>query len=153
MGDPRPVLAYGPWLGWRWWRLAAGVCLGLCTGTKWSGLFFLVAFGLLTRVLGPERPPHCRHPVLDRGGILKDGMLAFASIVPVAAVTYLATWTGWFLSSDAYDRNWAKTNPGGAWGWVPDSLRSLWHYHLTAYDFHPGSPPTTRTRPTPGPGW
>ena len=37
--DGRPgllQLASGPWLGIRWWRLAAGVCLGLAVGTKWS---------------------------------------------------------------------------------------------------------------------
>ncbi|MGL4175722.1 MAG: phospholipid carrier-dependent glycosyltransferase, partial [Dermatophilaceae bacterium] len=38
----------GPWLGWRPWRWVAGVSLGLCAGTKWSGLFFLAAFGLMT---------------------------------------------------------------------------------------------------------
>ena len=34
----------GPGLGVRWWRLAGAVCLGLCAGVKWSGLFFLAAF-------------------------------------------------------------------------------------------------------------
>ena len=72
------------------------------------------------------------------GSVWKDGILAFVSMVPVAAVTYLSTWTGWFLSKDAYDRHWAATNPAGPWGWVPDSLRSLWHYHSTAYSFHTG---------------
>ena len=28
-----------------------GISLGLCAGTKWSGLYFVVAFGLLTAVL------------------------------------------------------------------------------------------------------
>ena len=140
-GGGRPaarMLAYGPWLGWRPWRLMAGVCLGLCTGTKWSGLFFLVAFGLLTVFwdLNARRIAGIRYWIA--GGILKDGLGAFASLVPVAAVTYLATWTGWFLASDSYDRNWAKSNPAGPWGWVPDSLRSLWHYHSTAYSFHTG---------------
>ncbi|GAA1086700.1 dolichyl-phosphate-mannose--protein mannosyltransferase [Nocardiopsis composta] len=36
------------WLGVRWWRLAAGLCFGLAVGTKWSALFFIAAFGLLT---------------------------------------------------------------------------------------------------------
>jgi dolichyl-phosphate-mannose-protein mannosyltransferase len=35
-------------MGWRPWRLAAGVCLGLACGTKWSGAYFLAAFGLMT---------------------------------------------------------------------------------------------------------
>ena len=40
--------ALGPRLGLRPWRLAAGVCLGLAAGTKWSGVWFLAAFGLLS---------------------------------------------------------------------------------------------------------
>ncbi|MGO4383775.1 dolichyl-phosphate-mannose--protein mannosyltransferase [Specibacter sp. RAF43] len=135
---PARHLLYGPWLGVRWWRLAAGVALGLCIGTKWSGLFFLAAFGLMSVVwdLQARRIAGIRYWVT--GALLKDGPLAFASMVPVAAVTYLASWSGWFLSRDAYDRMWAASNPSDTWGWVPASLRSLWHYHSTAYSFHTG---------------
>ncbi|WP_054010221.1 dolichyl-phosphate-mannose--protein mannosyltransferase [Arthrobacter sp. ERGS1:01] len=135
---PGKELLYGPWLGFRWWRLVAGISLGLCIGTKWSGLFFLAAFGLMTVVwdMSARRIAGIKYWV--SGSILKDGILAFVSMVPVAAVTYLSTWTGWFLSKDAYDRNWAAANPSSTWGWIPGSLRSLWHYHLTAYNFHTG---------------
>ena len=51
---------------------------------------------------------------------------------------YAATWTGWFRSTDAYYRHWAETNPSAEWGWLPDSVRSLAHYHLEAYKFHQG---------------
>lgn len=136
-GAPGALLS-GPWLWFRPWRLAAGVCLGLAVGTKWSGLFFLAGFGLLTVFwdLGARRAAGIRH--WAGGGILKDGLPAFLSIVPTTAVVYLLTWTGWFLSSNAYDRHWAESNPSAAWGWIPDSLRSLWHYHLSAYNFHTG---------------
>ncbi|NVM99288.1 dolichyl-phosphate-mannose--protein mannosyltransferase [Arthrobacter sp. SDTb3-6] len=135
---PAKNLLHGPWLGMRWWRLAAGISLGLCTGTKWSGVFFLAAFGVMTVVwdMSARRIAGVRY--WATGAIVKDGVLAFVSMVPVAAATYLASWTGWFLSTNGYDRNWAATNPGGAWDWVPASLRSLWHYHLTAYNFHTG---------------
>lgn len=132
------AMLYGPWLGFRWWRLAAGVCLGLCTGTKWSGMFFLAAFGLMTVMwdMSARRIAGIKYWI--SGAILKDGLFAFVSLVPVAFVTYLATWTGWFLSKDGYDRHWAQSNPSSTWGWIPDSLRSLWHYHFTAYTFHTG---------------
>ncbi|MFC8302361.1 dolichyl-phosphate-mannose--protein mannosyltransferase [Specibacter sp. NPDC057265] len=135
---PGRDLLYGPWLGIRWWRLAAGIALGLCIGTKWSGLFFLAAFGLMSVLwdMSARRIAGIRHWVV--AAVWKDGLLAFVSMVPVAAATYLASWSGWFLSKDAYDRNWAAENPAGAWGWVPDSLRSLWHYHSTALNFHTG---------------
>ncbi|MHA7177619.1 dolichyl-phosphate-mannose--protein mannosyltransferase [Arthrobacter sp. Sr24] len=135
---PSKALMYGPWLGIRWWRIAAGVALGLCIGTKWSGLFFLAAFGLMTVLwdMNARRIAGIRYWI--SGAVWNDGVLAFVSMVPVAAATYLASWTGWFRSTDAYDRNWAATNPSGTWGWIPDSLRSLWHYHFTAYNFHTG---------------
>ncbi|MET3935441.1 phospholipid carrier-dependent glycosyltransferase [Arthrobacter sp. OAP107] len=131
-------LLSGPWLGVRWWRVVAGICLGLAVGTKWSALFFLAGFGLLTVFwdLSARRTAGVRGWI--SAGIIKDGLLAFVSIVPVAALTYAATWTGWFRSADAYYRRWAETNPSAEWGWLPDSLRSLAHYHLEAYKFHQG---------------
>jgi len=131
-------LAAGPWLGIRWWRLAAGVCLGLAVGTKWSALFFLAGFGLLTVFwdLSARRTAGVRGWIT--AGIIKDGIGAFLSTVPVAALVYTATWTGWFRSSNAYFRHWAESNPSEQWGWIPDSLRSLAHYHLEAYKFHQG---------------
>ena len=139
--DGRPTLlqlASGPWLGIRWWRIAAGVCLGLAVGTKWSALFFLAGFGLLTVFwdLSARRIAGIHGWI--SGGILKDGVPAFLSIVPVAALVYAATWTGWFRSTDAYFRNWAGTVPSAEWGWLPDAVRSLAHYHLEAYKFHQG---------------
>jgi dolichyl-phosphate-mannose-protein mannosyltransferase len=134
----RLQLAAGPWLGVRWWRVAAGVCLGLAVGTKWSALFFLAGFGLLTVLwdLSARRIAGVHGWVA--GGILKDGVGAFLSTVPVAALVYTATWTGWFRSTNAYFRHWAESNPSAEWGWIPDPLRSLAHYHLEAYKFHQG---------------
>nr|WP_255767933.1 phospholipid carrier-dependent glycosyltransferase [Pseudarthrobacter sulfonivorans] len=131
-------LLAGPWLGIRWWRVAAGVCMGLAIGTKWSGLFFLAGFGILTVLwdLNARRVAGIRGWI--SGGVIKDGLPAFASMVPVAALVYTATWTGWFRSGDAYFRHWAENNPAGGWGWVPDPIRSLAHYHLEAYKFHQG---------------
>lgn len=133
----RQLLA-GPWLGIRWWRVAAGVFMGLAVGTKWSGLFFLAAFGLLTVLwdLSARRVAGIRGWI--SGGIIKDGLPAFISMVPVAVLVYAATWTGWFRSEDAYFRRWAQENPSAVWGWVPDSIRSLAHYHMEAYNFHQG---------------
>ncbi|UZX02379.1 phospholipid carrier-dependent glycosyltransferase [Arthrobacter sp. CDRTa11] len=139
--DGRPSakqLLAGPWLGVRWWRVAAGVCLGLAVGTKWSGLFFLAGFGLLSVLwdLSARRIAGVRG--WFSGGIIKDGVPAFLSIVPVAALVYVAGWTGWIRSNDAYFRRWADDNPSAEWGWLPGWVRSLAHYHLEAYNFHQG---------------
>ncbi|WP_081746763.1 glycosyltransferase family 39 protein [Arthrobacter sp. H5] len=131
-------LLYGPWLGLRPWRIAAGVALGLALGTKWSALPYIAVFGLMTVLwdMNARRTAGIRHWVA--GAVVRDGLQAFLSIVPVAFLTYLASWTGWFLSSDAYNRQWVAENPDPAWDWVPAPLRSLAEYHRSAYSFHEG---------------
>ncbi|WP_337925076.1 dolichyl-phosphate-mannose--protein mannosyltransferase [Arthrobacter jiangjiafuii] len=137
-GPTARALLYGPWLLWRPWRLAAGVFLGLAVGTKWSALAFVAVFGLMTVLwdVGARRVAGFRS--WRTAGLLKDGIPAFFTIIPAAALTYLASWTGWLRSTGAYDRNWAADNPSGTWGWLPDWLRSLAEYHRSAYAFHNG---------------
>ena len=129
-----PLGTVGPGIGIRWWRLAAAVCLGLCAGTKWSGLYFAVAFGLLTVCwdASARRQAGVRHWFL--GGFVRDGGLAGVIMIPIALGVYLASWTGWFMSKNAWDRQWGAEHPSGSiW---PDAVRSLWHYHSQMYDFN-----------------
>ena len=137
-GPTSALLGSGPWLGLRPWRLVAGICLGLALGTKWSALPYLAVFGILTVLwdMSARRIAGIRHWI--RGTVLKDGLLAFVVMVPVAAAVYVATWTGWLRSTDAYDRQWAAQNPSQGWDWVPAALRSLAEYHRSAYSFHAG---------------
>ncbi len=135
----RAAMRWGPSLGMRWWRLAAGVSLGLAVGTKWSGLFFIATFGLMTVLwdIGARRTVGSRR--WFTAGIMRDGIPAFVTIVPIALVTYLATWTGWFFTDGGYKRNWAVTHPArGLAEYVPDPLRSLWSYHQEILAFHVG---------------
>lgn len=130
--------AYGPWLGWRPWRWVAGAMLGLAIGTKWSGLYALAVFGLLTVLwdIGARRAAGVRRWMV--GGLVKDCLPAFLAMVPTALVVYVASWFGWFRNSAGYLRQWGAENPSESFGWVPDSIRSLWKYHQDAYRFHVG---------------
>lgn len=127
----------GPWLLARPWRAVAAACLGLAVGTKWSGLYVLAAFGLMSvlwdagarRAVGVER--------WWTGAVVKDGMPAAVGMLALGAATYVASWAGWFLSSGAHLRRYAAENPGYL-SWLPDSLASLWKYHTDMYAFHVG---------------
>ena len=132
-GPAALATTWGPRLGLRPWRWAAAVALGLACGVKWSGLWFVAFFILLTlvwdvsarRVIGVRRP--------WRATILRDAPVTGLSMVAIVAVVYLSTWTGWLLTSGGYDRAWAADQPAS---WIPEALRALWHYHAEAWRFH-----------------
>lgn len=134
----------GPWLGLRPWRWVAGICLGLAIGTKWSGGFFLVAFGLMSVWwdLGARRAVGVRR--YYSATFVKDALPALVSMVVTSVVVYVASWWGWFRSTAGYQRDWGAQNPAvkdtglqpdsSLFAWLPDSLRSLWKYHLDMFN-------------------
>jgi dolichyl-phosphate-mannose-protein mannosyltransferase len=133
----RRLAALDPGIGIRWWRIAAGVCLGACTATKWSGLFFTAMFALMTVLwdVAARRAAGLRHWLLT--GFVRDGGAAFLQLIPAFGLTYLASWSGWLHSDLGYDRNWAASHPPrGPFGFafLPDSLRSLIWYHREMYN-------------------
>ncbi|NJQ05963.1 dolichyl-phosphate-mannose--protein mannosyltransferase [Streptomyces lonarensis] len=138
-GVLRPVREVGErlTLGLRPWRLAAGLLLGLACATKWSGLYALAAFGILIVLwdAAARRTAGARRPY--RAMLRRDAVPAFVSTVPVAAVTYLASWAGWFATAGGYYRQWGAEN-GSTGNGAVDALRSWWHYHREAYSFHVG---------------
>ena len=97
----------GPKLGLRWRRVLAGVFLGCACATKWNGIWFLFAFGGLAIAwdIGARRALGYR----DRlGGVLRSDVKWLpVSFGVVPFLTYLASWSGWFASSQGYGRNWA----------------------------------------------
>jgi len=75
------------------------------------------------------------------GTVLKQGPVSALLMLPVAALTHLASWTGWFLSTDGYERTWADDDANawtGGLAWVPRSLQSWWHFQVSAYGYHVG---------------
>ncbi len=130
-------------MGWRPWRIAAAVMLGLAAASKWNGLYFLAFFTLLTVLwdVGSRRVAGARRP--RRAVLRRDLGWSLLTMIPVALGTYLLTWTGWFMSSNGYGRHWAD-HRGGTWSFIPAPLRSLWHYEYQVYQFnvnlHAGHP-------------
>lgn len=131
---PLSTTQWGPRLGWRPWRLAAGVFLGLACGVKWSGIWYVAAFGILCVIwdVGLRRRLDVARPWTVT--ILRSALPAFLAIVGTAVIVYLITWTGWFVTDGGWGRQWADDSAG----LIPAPLRALWHYHAEAWHFHVG---------------
>ncbi|MCX4778888.1 phospholipid carrier-dependent glycosyltransferase [Streptomyces sp. NBC_01264] len=130
-------------LGWRPYRILAGISLGLAFGTKWNGLIVLAFFGVLTVLWDAAARRTAGAGTPYAAMLRRDSWPAFLSLVPVAISVYVASWLGWILSPDngkgGYFRDWAaKNDQHSSLSFLPEWLRSLWHYETTVYDFHVG---------------
>jgi len=128
---------WGPRLGVRWWRFGAGVLLGLAIATKWSGLFFILFFGLMSLGFDVAARRAYRVPRPWFGTMRRDlGPTAYVfGLIPLGV--YLASYAAWFSSETAVNRYEVGDSIGERqWYQPPDAIRSLWHYTYKAYHFH-----------------
>jgi len=111
---------------WRWLMVLA---LALGAATKWSGLYYAIAFGSLMLYWDFQRRK--KEKEITKW-IPKD--LLPALLMPFTALgIYIASWIGWFRSLDGWGRTWGLTNNQS---WLPDSIASLLHYHQDMLKFH-----------------
>jgi dolichyl-phosphate-mannose-protein mannosyltransferase len=125
-----------PGTGIRWWRVGAGVCLGLACASKWNGIWFIPAFGLMVLAwdFGARRTAGFRKAA-DKS-LLRDAAGMAGSFVAVPLAAYLATWSGWLATSSGYDRQWAQQH--GVNIPVVSDLISLYQYHKAMLGFNTG---------------
>lgn len=132
------------------WQLLGGACFGMACATKWSGIYVLAAFGVLVVVweVWMRRGTGPSHGWLRRTLIV--GAPAFFSIVGMALLVYLVTWTGFLIHHEAYEARFGHgygeySDPWGSYvdhptqgflGETRDALRSLWNFHVMTYQFH-----------------
>ncbi len=124
----------GPKLGVRWWRVLAGVCIGLACASKWDGIWYVFAFAFLALAwdIGARRAAGVRRPFT--AALARDGGPLLGTLAVLPAATYLASWSGWFASSIGYDRNYAAGH--GVHTPVVAALYSLFQYHKEILNFH-----------------
>ena len=156
---PVRALLFRPWL------MVSGVCWGLACGSKWEAIYALAAFGILVVAwcAGARRSFGVSFAVPK--SLLADGIPAFAHLVLVGLVVYIATWTGWLMHSSQYveylsntqythyvsggsdcgknitydnDRHWPTADQPVKTGLpgLAQGLESLWYYHRDVYVFH-----------------
>lgn len=109
------------------WVIAAGAALGAAAAVKWSGLYALAGFGIylvVTDALARRRAGVLFWPM---DAVARQGAVSFLLLVPAALLTYVVSWSGWFVTAGGYDRQ-SDGNP----------LVALWKYHEAIYAFHVG---------------
>ncbi|HTU06658.1 MAG TPA: phospholipid carrier-dependent glycosyltransferase, partial [Trebonia sp.] len=126
----------GPGLGIRKWRVAAGVLIGLACASKQYAAWYVLAFiGLcIAWDLGARRAAGLREYV--RGALVRDGKWLPVTLIVIPVVTYVATWSGWLITSTGYDRNYAQQH--GITTPVISALYSLFEYHKSMLQFATG---------------
>jgi dolichyl-phosphate-mannose--protein O-mannosyl transferase len=129
------LTGWGPSLGRRPWLIGAGVCLGAAVATKWSGLYYLALLVVLAYVweVGARRTAGI--PAPWRATARRSLLPLLGLLVVLPAALYVLSWAGWFHSSNGWDRHWANAS-NATYGFLPDTLRSWWHYHSEMYGFH-----------------
>ncbi len=116
----------GSW--WRPWRLLAAMSLGLACGVKWSGLWFVAVFAVMTVLWDVSRRRAEGQRLVP--ALVHDALPTAVTMLAVVLVVYVGSWAGWFTSDDAWSRNW---DPSGG---PMAALRSLLHYHSEMWNFH-----------------
>lgn len=139
---------FGPVLWWRPWRWVAGVLFGLAIATKWNSLYVLAVFGIVTVVWDIGARSLAGAGFLAWTSTLKEGILAFVSLVGTAFVVYLASWSGWLLTEGGWGRQWGAENPDHPWvAAFGTAFASLLHYHQEIFNFHVGDYMKQQTHP------
>ena len=99
-----------------WWT---GIALGCALATKWSALYFIIAFGGigLYRAFTHHSGKSLIKPTLQR----------FVQFGLIPLTVYISSWVGWFASGRGWDRHYSK-----------NIFSSFIYYHQQMLAFHTG---------------
>ena len=103
------------WFRQQFWF--ASIFFGLALATKWSALYFIALFGLVT-LFRFIRDTSVTESLRTLG-------IRFLQFGVLPLVIYVTSWVGWFVSGRGWDRTYAS-NP----------FTSLIYYHKQMLDFH-----------------
>ena len=139
--DPPRSTDWGPALWARPWLVAAGITFGLAIGVKWSALYLLAAFAVLTVAADAVERRQAGVALWASGTLLKQGPVSFVLMIPTAVAAHLLTWWGWFTTSGGYGRDRVVTDDNqlpGILSSLPDALQNWWEYQTAIYGYHVG---------------
>lgn len=123
-----PILWMRPFL------LLAGLFWGIACSVKWSALYAIAIGGIIAFIWEYAGRLKLKEKFSVLAAVFRSGFPAFINLIPLALVTYLASWTSWFISSNSYMRG--TTTHQSWWQAIYNAISNLWHYHLQMWDFH-----------------
>ncbi len=129
----RLAQGFGPGLGIRPWRFTAIIFLSLAVSVKWSALWFIAIFMLMSLLwdVSTRRTVGVRRPWLAT--LTKSAPIVILTSLATVIFIYLLSWSGWLLTAGGWGRTWADDKDPSI---VPNALRSLLEYHRQAWNFH-----------------
>ena len=116
LGEDDRIPGWGARTGLHWWRIGAIAVLGLAVSTKWSGMYFAVAFlglSVLFDIVDRRRAGYDRWFL---GSALRAIPTAVGAIALLVSV-YVLSWWNWFTSDLSWTANGrtitrARASPG-----------------------------------------
>lgn len=114
---------------------ATAVALGLALATKWTGLYYIIAyFGFVLYVdYRSHKAKEVQSPLIET--VVQDFSKRFFQYLIFPILIYVTTFIGWFLNRGGWDRAWANPQDG-TFSFIPAVLRSWWHYQWEILNFH-----------------
>ena len=102
--------------------------LGAGCAVKWSVIFFVPVFVALIYLweVGLRKTVGAAHPWRDA---LLDEVGWILAMGVAGRRTYLASWTGWFLTDDGWKRHYLRDEQGEPELPIIGALYNLWSYH------------------------
>ena len=116
----------------------AGVLLGLAAATKWTGLYYMIAFGAFMIYADYRRrqtESRIAESRFNYDAWSRDIGYRALQYVVIPVSIYIASWSGWFLTKTGWDRDWANLRKS-SFSFVPAVFRSWIHYQAQVLDFH-----------------
>ncbi len=114
-------------------RVAMVLFLGCAISTKWSGVYFALAFGVLMLMWDFDNRRSRQTSAIVSTWFRKDILPALTMPIWALAI-YLTSWIGWFHSTNAWSRKWKMAGDAHP-DWM-SSLAGLLHYHRDMLHFH-----------------
>ncbi|MBV7301881.1 dolichyl-phosphate-mannose--protein mannosyltransferase [Corynebacterium sp. TAE3-ERU2] len=125
--------------GLRPWLLACGLFFGLALSVKWSGLYYMAFFGVIT----VWWDAWVRAGAGDKKAVIRtlfrDAPKAFVYLVILPVACYIFSWRGWFAAETSSFRHAAeegKIEEGAWYASLPDTVASWVYYHDKMLSFH-----------------